>query len=84
MSKTEAKAVKSSKVKSVNTEEQTVKNVFVRGIIGIVLMLVFASIAIMTVVCWTGSDSTALKIATTPAAAFDVIIAFVAFSKILK
>lgn len=84
MSKTEANTAKATKVKAPQTEGKAVNNVFVRGIIGIVLMLVFASIAIMATVCWTGSDSSALKIATIPAIAFDVILAFVAFSKILK
>jgi hypothetical protein len=60
------------------------KSTFVRGILGIVLLLVFGSIAFSTVVIWGGTDTWGPKIMTAPAALFDLFIAFVAFSKILK
>lgn len=60
------------------------KSTFVRGILGLVLLIVFGSIAFSTVVIWGGTENPAYKIATAPAALFDVVLAFVAFSKILK
>lgn len=81
MSQTEtAKAPKASK----KTDSVEPKTSFVNGILGLVLLLVFGSIAFSTVVIWAGTDNPAYKIATAPAALFDVFIAFVAFSKILK
>jgi len=77
------KDVKTAKKAEKNTSEDA-KSTFVRGILGIVLLLVFGSIAFSTVVIWGGTDTLAPKIATAPAALFDVVIAFVAFSKILK
>lgn len=61
-----------------------VKEAFVRGILGIVLLLVFGSIAFSTLVIWWGSNSSLYRAATVPAALFDIVLAFVAFSKILK
>lgn len=60
------------------------KSTFVRGILGLVLLLVFGSIAYSTVVIIGGTDTLAPKILTAPAALFDLVLAFVAFSKILK
>lgn len=60
------------------------KSTFVRGILGIVLLLVFGSIAYSTVVIFGGTDTLAPKILAAPAALFDFGLAFVAFSKILK
>lgn len=57
---------------------------FVRGILGLVLLLVFGSIAYSTVVIVGGTDGLAPKVLVAPAALFDLFIAFVAFSKILK
>lgn len=85
--KATAKATKAAKVSAPKTEKSnsgSAKNVFVRGILGLVLLTVFGSIAFMTVVIWTGTDNVSFKILTAPAALFDVFIAFVAFSKILK
>lgn len=81
MSSEKAKEVKN---KTLKEENEQVKNVFVRGIIGTALLLVFGSIAFMTVVIWTGTDNNLYKLLTAPAAIFDIVIAFVAFSKILK
>jgi hypothetical protein len=60
------------------------KSAFVRGILGLVLLLVFGSIAYSTVVIFGGTDTMAPKLLAAPAALFDLFIAFVAFSKILK
>lgn len=72
-------AKKSEEVKTNDT-----KNTLVRGIIGIVLLLVFGSIAFSTVVIWGGTNTLLPKIMTAPAALFDFVLAFVAFSKITK
>lgn len=61
-----------------------VKSTFVRGILGLVLLLVFGSIAYSTVVIVGGTDGITPKILVAPAALFDFVLAFVAFSKILK
>ena len=60
------------------------KTSFVRGILGLVLLLVFGSIAYSTVVIVGGTDGLVPKVLVAPAALFDLFIAFVAFSKILK
>jgi hypothetical protein len=83
MSDKENKTSKKSSKKVVATEVPA-KNTFKRGILGIVLLLVFGSIAFSTVVIWAGTDTWGPKIMTAPAAIFDLFIAFVAFSKILK
>lgn len=74
----------SSQKKEVESIKGEAKGVFVRGILGLVLLLVFGSIAFSTVVIWGGTDTLLPKLLTIPAAAFDLFIAFVAFSKILK
>jgi hypothetical protein len=65
-------------------EESEAKESFIRGILGLSLLLVFGSIAYSTVVIVGGTEGLAPKILVAPAAIFDIIIAFVAFSKILK
>jgi len=61
------------------------KSTFVRGILGVALLLVFGSIAYGTVVIFGGTGrELAPKILIAPAGLFDLVIAFVAFSKILK
>lgn len=75
---------KADKPKKEKTTTPAKENAFVRGILGIALLLVFGSIAYSTVVIWGGTDTWIPKILTIPAALFDVVIAFVAFSKILK
>jgi len=84
MSKNEDKAPKTTKVKTSEEENSTIKGVFVRGIIGTVLLLVFGSIVFSTVVIWTGTDNPVYKLLIAPQALFAGVIAFVAFSKILK
>jgi len=81
MGKKEAPVPKVKVEKNVDTEA---KPIFVRGILGIALLLVFGSIAYSTVIIFGGTDGWLPKILIAPAAAFDVFIAFVAFSKILK
>jgi len=76
--------VETTKAKSLEEENKGMNNVIVRGILGIVLLAVFGSILFSTWVIWTGTDNPMYKIFTGPAALFDVFIAFVAFSKILK
>lgn len=76
-----SKSYKLQKEKSTTPEA---KSTFVRGILGIVLLLVFGSIAYSTVVIFGGTDTIAPKVLAAPAALFDLFIAFVAFSKILK
>lgn len=78
------KEAKNAKVTEDKSNSREAKSVFVRGILGIVLLLVFGSIAYSTVVIWGGTDTLIPKIMTIPAALFDLFIAFVAFSKILK
>lgn len=80
MSEKEEKASKKTVKKTANEAKTT----FVRGILGLVLLLVFGSIAYSTVVIIGGTDTLAPKIMVAPAALFDLFIAFVAFSKILK
>jgi hypothetical protein len=80
MADKENKSAKKAEKKTSSGNNST----FVRGILGIVLLLVFGSIAFSTVVIWGGTDTLGPKIVTAPAALFDVFIAFVAFSKILK
>lgn len=84
MSKKESNEAKTTKVEATKTDSDTVKGVFVRGIIGTVLLLVFGSIAFSTVVIWTGTDNPVYKVLVAPQALFAGVIAFVAFSKILK
>lgn len=78
------KEAKSTKVNKPKKDSNEAKTTFVRGILGLVLLTVFGSIAFMTVVIWTGTENPIFKILTAPAALFDAFIAFVAFSKILK
>jgi len=78
------KEAKTPKVKKEKRELSAAKTPFVRGILGLVLLFVFGSIAYSTVVIWGGTDTWTPKLLTIPAALFDVFIAFVAFSKILK
>jgi hypothetical protein len=73
-----------TKTKTPVAPEKSAKNVYVRGIIGITLLLVFGSIVFSTVVIWNGTDNSIYKILLAPQALFAVGIAFVAFSKILK
>lgn len=81
----EAESVpKTTKVKGEKIDFNEAKTIFVRGILGIVLLLVFGSIAFSTVVIWTGTENPVYKVLVAPAALFDAFIAFVAFSKILK
>lgn len=84
MADKEIKETKATKVKAKKFDTSDAKGVFVRGILGLVLLMVFGSIAFMTVVIWTGTDNVSFKILTAPAALFGMFIAFVAFSKILK
>ncbi len=84
MSNKKTEEVKTTEVTTEAKAEQSGKEAFVRGIIGIALLLVFGSIAFSTVVIWTGTDNVLYKVLTAPAAIFDLLIAFVAFSKILK
>lgn len=87
MGKNETKAADKATAKTVKKEKaetSEAKSVFVRGILGLVLLTVFGSIAFMTVVIWQGTDNVFFKALTAPAALFDLFIAFVAFSKILK
>lgn len=60
------------------------KATYIRGTIGLALLFVFISIAYMVVVVWGGTSTKIPKIMALPGAAFDLFIAFVAFSKILK
>ena len=83
MSKKEVTS-KEKKAKQAEAFGQEAKTVFVRGILGLALLTVFGSIAFMVVVIWQGTDNPVFKILTLPAALFDLVIAFVAFSKILK
>lgn len=73
-----------TKAPKVKKDSAKAKTSFVRGILGLVLLLVFGSIAYSTVVIVGGTDGIAPKILVAPAALFDLFIAFVAFSKILK
>lgn len=84
MAKTATKEIKLTKEKAPKLTEEASQNVFVRGILGLALLTVFGSIAVMVVVIWTGTDNMFLKGLTLPAAIFDLVIAFVAFTKILK
>lgn len=84
MAKTAPKEPKVTKVKAPKITDEASQNVFVRGILGLALLTVFGSIAVMVVVIWTGTDNAFLKGLTLPAAIFDPVIAFVAFTKILK
>jgi hypothetical protein len=84
MSEKQKKETKPTEVKALDQENKDMKNVFVRGIIGITLLLVFGSIAFSTVVIWTGTDNPVYKLLIAPQALFAGVIAFVAFSKILK
>ena len=79
-----ANKVDTAPKKSKQEKAGEAKDTFVRGIIGIVLLFVFGSIAFSTVVIWTGTDTLAPKIATAPAAAFALMLAFVGFCKITK
>lgn len=65
-------------------KKKRAKNSFVRGTLGIALLLVFGSIAAMTVTIVGGLEGHLRYVMVAPAALFDVFIAFVAFSKILK
>tara|TARA_B100001245_G_C22894477_1_gene431584 strand:- start:7161 stop:7454 length:294 start_codon:yes stop_codon:yes gene_type:complete len=82
--KKKGKKMSSEEKKKKTTNEQKAKSGFVNAIIGLALLLVFGSVAFMTVVIWTGTDNVLYKWLTAPAAIFDLIIAFVAFSKIAK
>jgi len=84
MSKKEVSEPKVTKAQPLEDENKQAKGVFVRGIIGIVLLLVFGSIVFSTVVIWNGTDNPMFKILVAPQAIFALVIAFVAFSKILK
>lgn len=84
MADKEVKVTETSKDKMQKQEAKEVKTAFVRGILGLSLLLVFGSIAFSTVVIWTGTDNSAYKWLIAPQAIFDLFIAFVAFSKILK
>lgn len=75
---------KPNKALTQEIKSEASQNVFVRGILGLALLTVFGSIAVMVVVIWTGTDNVFLKGLTLPAAIFDLVIAFVAFTKILK
>lgn len=66
------------------TTNPDAKSAYIHGILGVVLLLVFGSIAFSTVVIWGGTDTIGPKLLSLPAALFDLFIAFVAFSKILK
>lgn len=84
MAKQATKEPKVTKEKAPKIADEASQNVFVRGILGLALLTVFGSIAVMVVVIWTGTDNLFLKGLTLPAAIFDLVIAFVAFTKILK
>lgn len=70
--------------KTEKTNTPQAKSAFVRGTLGVVLLVVFGSIAYGTVVIFGGTDTLGPKIFIAPAGLFDLFIAFIAFSKILK
>jgi hypothetical protein len=74
----------STEVKTPKSKHAEAKESFFRGILGLGLLLVFGSIAYSTVVIVGGTEGLAPKILVAPAALFDLVLAFAAFSKILK
>lgn len=83
MSKNDIKAEdKSTKTKK--DKRDGVQSIFVRAIIGVLLLALFGSIVFSTVAIWTGTDNPLFKWLVAPQAVFAIGIAFVAFSKILK
>lgn len=84
MSENETTPTKKTSKKKAKKDYTEAKSTFIRGILGLVLLLVFGSIAYSTVVIVGGTDGLMPKLLVAPAALFDLFIAFVAFSKILK
>jgi hypothetical protein len=82
--KKDIKKAKKVVKEEIEKPQSTAKETFVRGTLGIVLLLVFGSIATMTVTVVGGLEGNLRYIMVAPAAAFDAFIAFLAFSKILK
>ena len=75
---------KTTKVKAQKISKEDSDNWFVRGIIGLFGLMVLGSIIFSAVVIWNGTDELLYKIVLAPQAIFAVVVAFVAFSKILK
>lgn len=84
MSEKKTKEAETTKVEPTKKRFDGAKEMFVRVIIALVLLSVFGSIAFSTVTIWNGTTELYNKVLIAPAAIFDVVIAFVAFSKITK
>ena len=84
MADKQVKEVKTAKVKAEKITKEESDNWFVRGIIGLLGLLVLGSITFSTLVIWNGTDELLYKLILIPQVGFAVTIAFVAFSKILK